>query len=54
MEEGCEPPSGYWDSNPGSLQEPKVFLTAEPFLQLPGSFSLNNNCLDENPFVCLQ
>jgi hypothetical protein len=31
--EGCEPPCGCWELNPGSLEEQSMLLTAEPFLQ---------------------
>jgi len=30
---GCEPPCGCWESNPGPLEQP-VLLTSEPHLQL--------------------
>lgn len=32
----CEPPPGYWESNPGPLEEYSVLLTAE---QSPSSLS---------------
>jgi hypothetical protein len=31
--DGCEQPYGYWDLNPGPLEEQPVLLTAEPSLQ---------------------
>ena len=31
---GCEPPRGYWESNPGPLEEQPVLLTTEPSLYL--------------------
>jgi hypothetical protein len=31
--DGCELPHGFWEPNPGSLQEQIVLLTAEPSLQ---------------------
>ena len=30
--DGCEPPCGSWELNPGSLEEQPVLLTTEPFL----------------------
>lgn len=29
----CEPPCGFWEQNPGPLQEQQVLLNAEPSLQ---------------------
>jgi hypothetical protein len=31
--DGCEPPCGCWELNPGPLEEQSVLLTAEPSLQ---------------------
>ena len=33
--DGCEPPCGWWELHPGSLQEQWPSLTTEPCLQLP-------------------
>jgi hypothetical protein len=36
MTDGCEPPSGCWESNPGALEEqPMLFLTPESSLWFP-------------------
>jgi hypothetical protein len=34
--DSCEPPCGYWELNPGLLDEQSVFLTTEPPLQPNG------------------
>ncbi|EGW01477.1 E3 ubiquitin-protein ligase NEDD4 [Cricetulus griseus] len=31
--DGCEPPYGCWELNPGPLEEQPVLLTSEPSLQ---------------------
>jgi hypothetical protein len=31
--DGCDPPYGFYEPNPGLLEEHQVFLTAEPSLQ---------------------
>ena len=31
--DGCEPPCGCWELNPGPLEEQSLLLTSEPFLQ---------------------
>jgi hypothetical protein len=36
--DGCEPPHGCWEGNPGSLLEQSVLLTTEPSLQLSVDF----------------
>jgi hypothetical protein len=33
--QGCNPPYGFWDPNPGLLEEQPVLLTAEASLQPP-------------------
>ena len=33
--EGCDLPYGWWESNPGLLEEQAVLLTTEPSLQFP-------------------
>ncbi|KAL6074356.1 hypothetical protein STEG23_012106, partial [Scotinomys teguina] len=33
--DSCELPCGFWDLNPGPLEEQPVLLTAEPSLQPP-------------------
>jgi hypothetical protein len=38
--DGCEPPCGCWELNPGPLEEQPVLLTPEPSLQ-PHVCSLN-------------
>ena len=35
VKDGCEPPCGCRELNPGPLEEQPVLLTAEPSLQLP-------------------
>ena len=39
--DGCEPTCGCCESNPGSLEEQSVFLTAKPSFQLPPRFLFN-------------
>lgn len=41
--DGCELPCGFWESNPGPLEEQPTLLTAEPFLQPPET-SLLKSC----------
>ena len=36
--DGCEPPCGYREPNPGPLQEKEVCLATEQALQTPGPF----------------
>jgi hypothetical protein len=43
--DGCEPPCGYWGSNPDPLQEQSVLVTAEPSLQPP-----TQSCLIQGPW----
>ena len=49
--DGCEPPRGCWESNPGPLQEQMLF-TAEPPLQTPRCTSLESSDLKRNTVYC--
>ena len=33
--DGCEPPRGYWEPNPGPLKEQLAIITPAPCLQAP-------------------
>ena len=33
--DGCKPPCGFWERNPGPLEEQLIFLSGDPPPQLP-------------------
>ena len=49
---GCEPPCGYWELNPGPLQEQVLFIT-EPSFQPPGIAKFVRSHRPEEQGVCM-
>lgn len=47
--QGCEPPYGFWEWNPGPLQRQQVLLATEPSLQ----FSLMGICTRTFRCMCI-
>lgn len=50
--DGCEPICGCCESNPGSLEDQSVFLTAKPSFQLPpGFFFMDGQSMKPKMFI---